>query len=226
MDLSRDLNTEIPKFANSAKSRIENLIRIIQDLRWQLQQAQQQVIIANLQLHDVLRGGALAEQLETYKAGEEYDTKVFGTRQGSKLFELLDYRADGEWRWTWAEPSKLLNAVGFADADHQTKQTAAEAAVKALGDGTKLGVDVTDTGKADENRGLLATAVVLEYLEAKEKDSEAEWRVTSVLAKEWMKKKLEDSKSDVKIEDYLAKVKETLFPEQANGNSGGSENSG
>ncbi|KAK0706161.1 hypothetical protein B0T26DRAFT_725635 [Lasiosphaeria miniovina] len=212
MGLSRDLSTSIPQSATGAKTRIENLIHIIQDLRWQLQQAQQQVIIANLQLHEVLRGGALAESLETWHAGDEYDTKAFGIRNGSKILKLLDYKLDGEWRWDWDKHAELLKAMEIEDANQATKKTDAEAAVKELGTGSLLDVTITDTTKVAENKGLLATAVVLAYLEAKEADSKAEWDVTSVLAKSWMGKILKDGGSNVSTEAYVKAVKDKLFP--------------
>ena len=218
MGLSRELGTQIPRFATGAKNRIDNLIRIIQDLRWQLQEAQQQAMIANLQLHDLLLGGGLAESLESWGAGEEYNAKVFGNRQGSKLFELLKHRTNGGWRWNWDEPAKLLELVGVPTTDHVTKQTEVEGAVKGLGVGNKLDIGVAGAEKAADNKGLLATAVVLAYLEEKEKDSKEEWEVTSVLAKDWMGKKLKDSQVGVDAKDYVdvikyvVKVKEKLFP--------------
>lgn len=154
----------------------------------------------------------MAEPLESWGAGEEYNAKVFGNQQGSKLFDLLKHRPGSEWRWDWDEPAKMLELVGVVAGDQAAKKTELEGAVKDLDDEKKLDVDIADTNKAADNKGLLGTAVILAYLEAKEDDRKAEWHGTSLLAKTWMGMKLKESQSAVKIDDYVSKVKEKLFP--------------
>lgn len=233
-DLSTDLRQEIPKLTLGAKSRIENLIFIIQDLRWQLREAQQQVIIANQQLHDILCstiGGAEVD-ISMWGAGGEYEMKAFDGRAGSKFFDILMQRVPGEWRWGWGDSLELLNLldVGPGDLDtddeaalqtkktaRETKKSALEQAVKELNATLDVAVaaDANEDAKtkANVNGSLLGTAVVLEYLEKKQQGRKAEWQVASNLAREWMAKALKDNESGVEVSDYLEKVNGTNFLE-------------
>lgn len=69
-DLALDLQTQLPAFVKKAQARVTHLVGIIQDLRRQLHDAQQEVIKANTRLHEVLHSQIILDP-DLWEKGQE-----------------------------------------------------------------------------------------------------------------------------------------------------------
>ncbi|KAK0716073.1 von Willebrand factor type A domain-containing protein [Lasiosphaeris hirsuta] len=98
----------------------------------------------------------------------------------------------GSWAW---DGGKLLRVLGL---------DATELAAKAQALASQLGA-VFSSGT-----DLLATAVVLAYLEAKQAAKKDEWEMLADKAKDWMAAELSAKGAGISAEEYVQKVKEIL----------------